>query len=484
MSVTRLNVRDALLLVASVAVSSGCVAHAPLRIRADETAPTAVTTSAAELADPVRRAEIARHSVEVHPDYTLAFVEFDDQGMLWNRAQIALLKRTLEEESSRAGAISIVLFAHGWKHNAGVCDTNVCCYRTMLGSLAKDMQAMERLSNRRVPAARPVGVYVGWRGLSQKVKPLTTLTFWARKRVAERIGGGELVELLTALDRFVSRKNSSGPRTASLTILGHSFGGTAVYTALANVLKARLVDARVRRELGEPDARVIPGYGDLVLLVNPAFEASLYAPIRELLSDFGPFSPFQPPILITLASETDTPNRTWFKLGRTLDTLSQKGGARLPPGSIVTAVGSYDPYITHRLRMAESAHVPRPKSDVIGSVKDCSCDVSLAPRDEGEMRRLTSILASSFERTAPQAEGSGEHPHGACSQGIAYGRTVLTCGESTNPLNPFWVVRASDEVIHGHSAFFTTGLIDFVRHAFAESLVLRFREAMEKTSRP
>jgi len=36
-------------------------------------------------------------------------------------------------------------------------------------------------------------------------------------------------------------------------------------------------------------------------------------------------------------------------------------------------------------------------------------------------------------------------------------------------------------VIHGHSAFFTTALIDFVRHTLAEGLVLKLGGAPENT---
>jgi hypothetical protein len=56
--------------------------------------------------------------------------------------------------------------------------------------------------------------------------------------------------------------------------MGHSFGGAMVYSAVANVLKSRIVDAQVKTRLSGSEEPIV-GFGDLVVLANPAFEASL-----------------------------------------------------------------------------------------------------------------------------------------------------------------------------------------------------------------
>ncbi len=265
------------LLVLALLVPS-CTAHAPFR-----SIPNAVAISSETLAKVEGRKEAAQHSVELHRDFTLAFVEFDDQGRFWDRAQLEALERTLEEEArSSNGDVIVTVFAHGWEHDSGVCDESVACFRAFLDQLARDSAALTRLSAGRLAPRRLVGVYGGWRGRSGTVDVLRELTFWARKRAALRIGGGDLIELLTRIDTFVKRANADGRDHAHMLTIGHSFGGTMIYAALANILKARLVEALDRQGNPDPRATVVQGFGDIVVLVNPAFEASLYLTLHDL----------------------------------------------------------------------------------------------------------------------------------------------------------------------------------------------------------
>ncbi len=302
---------------------------------------------------------------------------------------------------------------------------------------------------------RIVAIYAGWRGRSAKIQPLEDLSFWARKQVARRIAEGDFIELLTRVELFVHRANQTDPERARLAIIGHSFGGTIVYASLANILKARVLEARDAPARGD---RVIRGYGDLIVLINPAFEASLYAPLNELAAGFGAFSPLQPPVLLTIASETDRPNGLWFPLGRYLETLFQNMGDRSPRAAAITAVGNYQQFWTHRL----TAAVPPPagaRRDSFGSSsKNCACQLPLDPIDDREAATLVALLSG--EGTQAPAPGEAAAP---------YGRALLTCLKPIGQGNPFWVVRASGDVMHGHSGIFTTYLVDFIRRVFIEA---------------
>src|SRR5262249_45215243 len=138
-----------------VIAASSCTAHAPFRVD-----PTAVNASAEKLASGEGRSEVAPHSIEIHPTFTLAFVEFDDQGRFWNRGQLEALERTLEEESRgpAGGGMVVMVFAHGWHHDAGVCDGNVSCYRTFLAQIARVEEGTGRRSGGRRPGGWGVGV--------------------------------------------------------------------------------------------------------------------------------------------------------------------------------------------------------------------------------------------------------------------------------------------------------------------------------------
>src|SRR5262245_15426994 len=69
--------------------------------------------------------------------YLLCFVEFDDQGWLWDRNQLlAMLKKIQEEEDHQR--LVIIVYVHGWQHNASYDDENVRMIR-------RDLQVLQRL---------------------------------------------------------------------------------------------------------------------------------------------------------------------------------------------------------------------------------------------------------------------------------------------------------------------------------------------------
>src|SRR5262249_47798406 len=169
----------------------------------------------ASLSNESSRLEVAAAAAEIYPEFTLAFIEFDDQGRLWSRAQLDLLDRTLEAEARRESyeGVALVFFAHGWQHDARVCDANVACFRTFLAQIASDIARATKESPGHEKPPRVVGIYAGWRGRSVTLPVLQEFTFWARKRAAERIGAGEVVEVLTHLDQFLQKENHGGRRS-------------------------------------------------------------------------------------------------------------------------------------------------------------------------------------------------------------------------------------------------------------------------------
>ncbi|MGH9443892.1 MAG: hypothetical protein ACRD16_16630, partial [Thermoanaerobaculia bacterium] len=266
-------------------------------------------------------------------------------------------------------------------------------------------------------------MYAGWRGRSGTVPGLRELTFWSRKRAALRIGGGDLIELLTRIDTFVKRANADGADHAHMVTIGHSFGGTMIYAALANILKARLVEALDRQGSPDPRAAVVEGFGDIVVLVNPAFEASLYLTLHDLSTSLKQLSPLQGPVLITIESETDRPNRTWFPLGQTLATLFNRAANGAERVSMRTAVGDYEDFWDYRLTAAPGeSPPPRTRSDSFGTGHgSCSCDLNLETTD-AELERILSILT-------PQESGRREKlpVPSALPSGVAlYGRAELS----------------------------------------------------------
>jgi pimeloyl-ACP methyl ester carboxylesterase len=437
-------------------VLGSCTAHAPHRLDKEGRA-VAMTVHEADFATKEARERIETSALEVHEDegYELAFLEFDDQGSLFSRAPLELLIDTLKKEAARSDKprLNLVLFTHGWLNDARLCNRNACCFRAFLSRLAKDVRAVEARAGGGGAPARTIGIFIGWRGLSATVPPLRELSFYARKRAAHTIGQGELVELLTFLDRYQKHVNEETPRRCRLVMLGHSFGGAAMFTAIANVLKSRVVDAQVHSMLtGKPEPVV--GFGDLVVLANPAFEAALYAPFQELLTQHPTFGERQRPALVILASETDSDTKVLFKVGRSLSTMFQRTGPRSPRETLVTTVGNYDPFVTHRVDVIE--HGPdAQKASMMGTVENCACALPMKDLPPDMLDRLAEMVDAS-NRGVPVPL-----PPLACPGVETMGSVALTC--KTDNERPLWVVRASNEVISGHSGFFTRPVSDLLR---------------------
>ena len=291
-------------------------------------------------------------------NYLLGFIEFDDQGQLWDRKQMDAVVGKLYEQVG-AQDLLMVVFVHGWKHSAAPGDKNIDTFREVLANVAKAEAQQSRLAG--VPPRQVAGVYLGWRGGSLTVPWIENLTFWERKNTANKVGHGGVTEVLTRLELIKLDKDStvqSGSRT-KLAVVGHSFGGLVVNAALSQILEARFV-----RTIG-PDGRATnaEGFGNLVVLINPAVEALAYAPLSDMSTERGSYFDNQLPVLVALTSEADMATRYAFPAGRWVSTLFEKTVPSIERrnrftgkteaidenDANVTAVGHFESYRTHRL---------------------------------------------------------------------------------------------------------------------------------------
>jgi hypothetical protein len=217
---------------------------------------------------------------------------------------------------------------------------------------------------------------------------------------------------------------------------------------------------------GRPEPVV--GFGDLVVLANPAFEASLYAPFQELLDRYSDFGPRQRPAMVILSSETDTDTRVLFRVGRSLSTMFQRTGPRSPKQSLVTTVGNYDPFVTHRVDVIERGPDAQ-KASMMGTVENCACTLPMKDLPADMVDRMARMLDASARGVEVPL------PPSTCPGVETIGSVALTC--KTEHDLPLWVVRASNEVIGGHSGFFTRPVSDLIRG-------LVFRAMLEDMAKP
>jgi pimeloyl-ACP methyl ester carboxylesterase len=374
----------------------------------------------------------ARQPVDPHAgraglndDYRLIVVEFDDQGTGYQPEQMAALQSALD---GLQGQNAIVLvFVHGWKHNARHLDPNLASFKLVLQQTARAEHAV-RAENR-----RPVlGVFVGWRGLSFYWGWLTNLTFWNRKTAALRVALGSVRELFGRL-RYHRRANPD----SVLIVVGHSFGGLVVFSALAqSLIEIATFDTATSTE---------PSFANLVLLVNPAFEAARYLPIH-LLVDGRQFQR-QPPVLVSVTARNDDATGKAFPVGAWLGSRWEHTRSRMQAEALVRTMGHLDWMRTHDLT-AQGKGLPK------------SFDVELGSAARATDEELSAERKPSDVGYAERRQGWERHFQGG----------AVLKHLAKDPSNPFWVVRASPEVINGHNGIFGDVFLGFVRKLVAEQL--------------
>ncbi len=348
---------------------------------------------------------LARPPLSAGPedDIPIGIIEFDDQGALQSRRFKEEIMTKIRDLTAEHGTLTVV-FAHGWLNNAAPDNGNLENFQKMLIRIAQDDRKI--CEKHGCAGRRVVGVYLAWRGLSATVQPFRALSFWNRKSRAHRVGQDGATEILTELGKIKAGGGDMKSKNR-LILVGHSFGGALIYSATQQLL---MKDAAY-----QPGAErsVLRTAANLVILVNPAFEAARFTSLHEKSLGLR-FPPTQSPILAVFTSETDRATRTAFPLGRWLSSLFTKYNPSRPDQARLnrTALGHYGDYQTHRLSLGA-----------------------------GELASpVESICAwKAFEKGA---------------QNWDLGRVVLERKGSPGPrqhMNPYYNVAVDDAIISGHS---------------------------------
>ena len=392
--------------------------------------------------------------IEVATNYTMGFVEFDDQGWLYGkketagRSQIQIVTQRAAEELQTNGLLFVV-FVHGWKHNARWDDGNVAMFHKVLQKLG-DIELEKQKSG---PARRVFGVYVGWRGLSMTTPGIYDLSFWARKSAAERVGHGAVIQLLSELEALRDKSNVTnsaaiaGDKRASTKLItaGHSFGGDVLFCASSPVLTERLVEDYD----DEGNQQSPKSLGDLVVLINPAFEAARFETLQRLGATTNRFPVGTNSTLAIFTSTGDSATGFWFPLGREISTVFERyRNRREQRAANITAVGHYTPFINYDL-------VPIRKEP---NEKIAQSHVQTKPQDYlNTINAVKEKKKANRSKTAPDINDlTYDFSNSNC-------RLIPT--KSYVPGDPIFNVRVSPAIIPDHDTIDTTNfqafLVDF-----------------------
>ena len=426
-----------LILVAAF-VFAGCTPHTLYRTRTDICVSSQPEQECREQAlqefkDPVRP----------DADYLLGFIEFDDQGQVFERKQMDAVLNTLNEQAAGKDLLMVV-FVHGWKHSAAPGDGNIETFRNGLASLSELESRISRETG--AQEREVVGIYLGWRGGSVTLPGVKELTFWDRKNTAHKVGHGGVTEVVSRLEQVRKTKDAmageQGRSRTRLVVIGHSFGGAVVYSALSQILTTGFVDT-VGPAGSSTDVR---GFGDLVVLINPAFEATLFAPLSNMANERATYFPGQLPVIAILTSEADDATNRAFPIGRWFSTFFEKHRMETRKNGVtganevidqgksnIIAVGHFDPYRTHVLR---------------------------ATGEPGAEVREQPVVADSVDRFF---ELSNRWDNDAPGSVIEFEGSVLERTANSAGRNPYLVIRVDKQLIPDHNDIDDPRITSFIR---------------------
>lgn len=270
----------------------------------------------------------------------IGFVEFDDLGFQKDPEAVANVFTGISQLNSKSVAdpLLMVVFIHGWHHNAAPDDSNVQAFKEFLSQLQYEEDNVSFSSHKR----QVVGVYIGWRGESNE-SIINPLTYRSRKLAGLRVGEYGLQEILVQLKTLRNSNNNN-----RLVAIGHSFGGGVLYSSVMQNLVDSVVSAK--RENSESLSKINKAYGDLVILLNPALEAARVETLNRRLTNVN-FDQCQPLVLASFTSEKDTALSVAFPKGQDLffpddDKVAVASDRK---DLVVTSYGNKVAYQTHEL---------------------------------------------------------------------------------------------------------------------------------------
>ena len=261
-----------------------------------------------------------------HPIY-IGFVELDDHGLYWTGEQLPRSMKMIGDAAAENGAI-VAVFVHGWLNNARYPDKDNFDLNSFKHDVLAVMSQHEATAakNEKRPRRPVVGVWVAWRGKSL-AGPLFPFSFYGRRDAALRVADTHATVTL----RSLIAKTRENPRS-QIIVIGHSFGGLITERALGPVL----VSEALRLRAGGAQRFPLPDAPDLVILVNPATnatralgdvwalkEAPELVPRHPTVFNAGRQTVSRTPLMVSLTSATDWATGIAFPAAEYLQGLSQ-----------------------------------------------------------------------------------------------------------------------------------------------------------------
>lgn len=224
--------------------------------------------------------------------YSLAFLEYGGLGGdLLDERQLRSVHEIVDSPRQKY----IVVFVHGWHHNASRNDRDVKRMHVFLSYTRSFLNQRPDYRDTEL-----IGIYVGWNAAvrdSGYKFPLDHLSYAAKKRESDRIAPAVVSDLREISDKL--RLGVGNPTADKMLVIGHSFGGNVLATGLKDHILSQL-------DTYGGNKVIKPPLGDLTVLINPASEARKFNEIQRAIREKNiDFPVTQPPGYMSLTATED-----------------------------------------------------------------------------------------------------------------------------------------------------------------------------------
>jgi hypothetical protein len=430
--------------------------------------------------DPSRR---SHWCPEGNSHYYLAFVEVDEFGEMFDRAQLthAIALIQCAKRHSAANSAVVVTFIHGWKNNSSDDSGNVWGFRDELNDIAAALGSQAEKAGFSIAPPAPaedqcrpadyspgapravVGVYIGWRGAVTRVPVVQEFTFWNRRNAAIRIPGAHLTEVL--LDIIHETKACVGPcprgADSLSVVVGHSFGGMVLERSLTEAVVGDILrqenDRKLREARHEEIAvsnRITP-VADLIALVNEAAPATESKQLLDLLKthDFKLYvGGRQEPLFLSITSTGDWATGLVLPIGQAPSKLTKSFRTYEDPKP--PEIPEQSTYYLH-----STAHLPPLFSHRLGPMEDPAIQAGI----------------NAWQEDHPKANFQDE----LCHQFKALDSKwyCLVPIPDTYNTTPYWVMQMGTEFVPDHSQIFRPAFRELLTQFLARRIDFSKKEA-------
>ena len=447
--------RSALKAALSLSILTSCVPQKQWRTQ------PAIAPAASEAA--------VEHQFLIPPDpgknriYSLAFVEFKNDGEPWDKRQLEEALRSIDEADRRSNHHALVItFLHGWKNNARQSNANVLDFRRQLNKIAAEA------CHGHEESCGVAGIYLAWSGdiVTRDWNTLRNLSYFNRRNAATHVASPSVSDALFALMKQV--KTGSGRSTNHSVVVGHSFGGLILEDSISkrmNELGNELHDELGKQHTSEGfRLKALDDFADLVVLINQAAPATdAVTLLSHYRQDLGKVNLLRPPaksgcaagdasqdckeltrpLILSISSESDLATRAVLPVAETIAPPPNRpktlpADIQLPPGLDAKKVFT-----------TAAAFTPQLQSHTLIRCDDGDCSPCLK---EDKYYIPVSITLPAY---APGSTTNKDTPLKYC--------LVRTRDRTAWNRTPYWIFTIPTEIVPDHGTIFTDRFTDFLR---------------------